>query len=56
MALANGPSAQIPLNPKVRTPSRVETPAQVKPMAVDFNAAVDLWDGVSTFLTSLFGG
>ena len=54
--LASGPSAQVPLNPRSKVPSRVETPATVKAMAVDFDKAVDLWDGVAAFLKAEFGG
>jgi iron(III) transport system substrate-binding protein len=55
-ALANGPSAQIPLNRKTRAPARVETPRTVKPMAVDFGEAADLWDKVAAFLAEEFAG
>jgi iron(III) transport system substrate-binding protein len=55
-ALANGPSAQIPLNPKVEAVPRVETPKTVSPMAVDWDAAVSLWDEVAAFLVNEFAG
>jgi len=55
-ALARGPSAQIPLNPKVTDAPRVETPRTVHPMAVDWEAAVGEWDGVMKFLASEFAG
>ena len=55
-ALANGPSAQIPLNRKTQAPARVETPRTVKPMAVDFGKAADLWDKVAAFLAEEFAG
>jgi iron(III) transport system substrate-binding protein len=55
-ALANGPSVQIPLNAKTETPARIETPKTVKPMAVDFSKAVDLWDSTAAFLAEEFAG
>lgn len=55
-ALARGPSAQIPLNPAVTVPPRVETPRTVHPMAVDWNAAVTLWDQAAAFLAAEFAG
>lgn len=55
-ALAQGPSAQIPLNPLVMARPRVETPATVKAMQVDFDAAARMWDEVSRFLRDEFGG
>jgi iron(III) transport system substrate-binding protein len=54
--LARGPSAQIPLNANVDEPPQVETPRTVHPMAIDWDAAVKLWDEVMTFLTAEFGG
>jgi iron(III) transport system substrate-binding protein len=55
-ALAVGPSAQIPLNPKVTTDTKVETPRTVPPMNVDWDAAVDHWDAAMSFLASEFAG
>ncbi|MGD9723636.1 MAG: extracellular solute-binding protein [Pirellulales bacterium] len=52
--LALGPSAQIPLNPAVKVPPRVETPATVKPLAVSFEAAADQWDRAATFVRDEF--
>ena len=52
--LAAGPSAQIPLNPKVTVPARVETPATVRSMVVDFAAAGDEWPGVASYLRERF--
>jgi iron(III) transport system substrate-binding protein len=49
-ALAAGPSAQIPLLKSTKKPARVETPATVTPMAVDFTAAAKLWDRAAAFL------
>jgi iron(III) transport system substrate-binding protein len=55
-ALAAGPSAQIPLNPKAKTPARVETPKTVHAMPADFAKAADIWDAVNAFLANEFGG
>lgn len=55
-ALARGPSAQIPLNPAVTAPPRVETPKTVRPMPVDWDAAVALWDQAAAFLAAEFAG
>jgi iron(III) transport system substrate-binding protein len=52
--LAAGPSAQIPLNPVVNVPLRVESPTTVRPMEVDWQAAVDEWDTAREFLTDEF--
>ena len=54
--LANGPSAQIPLNRKTKVPSRVKTPETVHAMAADFEAAVKLWDKVAAYLAGEFAG
>ncbi len=50
--LAEGPSAQIPLNPRVKAklPPQIETPATVKAMEVDWNKAAAAWDDVQAFL------
>ncbi len=53
-ALAQGPSAQIPLLKSTKKPTQVETPATVHPMNVDFSAAAKLWDQAAVFLTSEF--
>jgi iron(III) transport system substrate-binding protein len=55
-ALARGPSAQIPLNSKVKDVPRIETPATVHAMDVDFEAAARLWDKVAAFLAEEFAG
>lgn len=55
-ALAAGPSAQIPLNPKAKAPPRVETPKTVHAMRADFARAADLWEPVAAFLLEEFGG
>jgi iron(III) transport system substrate-binding protein len=52
--LAEGPSAQIPLNATVTTPLRVETPRTVHAMPVDFEAAARIWDDVARYLASEF--
>src|SRR5262249_12791542 len=54
--LAGGPSAQIPLLKTTRASVRVETPATVHAMEVDFEAAAQLWDQVATFLAEAFAG
>jgi len=54
--LAQGASAQIPLNPKVDTKVRVETPKTVRPMEVDFERAAEHWGATSTFIQILFTG
>ncbi len=53
-ALAEGPSAQIPLLKTTRARSRVETPLTVHPMNADFEAAAKLWDQVASFLAERF--
>jgi iron(III) transport system substrate-binding protein len=55
-ALARGPGAQIPLNPRVTATPQVETPRTVHAMDVDFEAAAKLWDRVAVFLASAFAG
>lgn len=55
-ALARGPSAQIPLNPRVEVAPTVETPRTVHAMEVDFEAAATLWDEVAAYLASTFAG
>jgi iron(III) transport system substrate-binding protein len=52
--LALCPSAQIPLNPAVDTKPRVETPATVKAMQVDFTAAAKQWDAAAKFIQEEF--
>ena len=58
--LADGPSAQIPLNPKTRgkvqKAPRIETPETVHPMKVDWEAAVESWEETAKFLTEEFAG
>ena len=52
--LANGSSAQIPLNRKTAASPRIETPQTVHAMPVDFEAAVELWDQVAAYLAEEF--
>ncbi|MDG3006528.1 extracellular solute-binding protein [Paludisphaera mucosa] len=52
--LADGPSAQIPLLKSATKPARVETPATVHAMEVDFQAAADAWDRAAAFLAKEF--
>ena len=56
IALAEGPSAQIPLGAQVHVKLRVETPRTVRPMQVDFSAAAEKWDVAAAFLRDLFAG
>jgi iron(III) transport system substrate-binding protein len=55
-ALAQGPSAQIPLNPSVSVEARVETPATVHAMEVDWEEAVQQWDRAARFIAEQFTG
>ena len=52
--LAEGRSAQIPLNRHTTARLRVETPDTVKAMEVDFEAAAREWDSAAEFLRELF--
>lgn len=52
--LAEGPSAQIPLNFEVAVRSRVEPEQELRTMEVDFQAATEQWDTAATFLRDLF--
>ena len=47
------PKARV-LHARVTEPARVETPKTVKPMAVDFEKVVDLWDDVASYLAKEF--
>jgi iron(III) transport system substrate-binding protein len=51
--LAEGPSAQLPLNPQVKAklPPQIETPATVKAMAMDWGKAAEKMDDARAFLT-----
>jgi iron(III) transport system substrate-binding protein len=52
--LAQGPSAQFPLNRAVQVPSRAAPATPVRAMSVDFAAAADHWDAAAAFLRDLF--
>lgn len=52
--LAMGPSSQIPLNRNATEKPRVETPATVKAMQIDFAEAAKSWEAVSKFLRDEF--
>jgi iron(III) transport system substrate-binding protein len=52
--LAEGPSAQIPLNPAVKANVRIETPQTIRPMQVDFQAAAAHWDQAAAFIRDEF--
>jgi iron(III) transport system substrate-binding protein len=54
--LADGPSAQIPLQPGVAASNRVKTPRQVKAMEVDWSVAAAKWDSAARFLEAEFTG
>ncbi|WP_234824124.1 extracellular solute-binding protein [Bremerella cremea] len=49
-ALAEGPSAQIPLNKNLDIPLRVKTPQEIKAMQVDWSQALDQWNPAAEFL------
>ncbi|WP_246196471.1 extracellular solute-binding protein [Aquisphaera giovannonii] len=52
--LSEGPSAQIPLLTSSRSTPRVQTPATVHAMTIDFEAAAKLWERVAAFLLAEF--
>lgn len=52
--LAKGASAQIPLNLKVETPARVETPQTIRAMSADFDKAADQWETAREFIKAEF--
>jgi iron(III) transport system substrate-binding protein len=54
--LAEGRSAQIPLNPNVEADVRVATPNEIKAMEVDFEAAAEKWDAAARFIRDEFTG
>ncbi|MGO8690527.1 MAG: extracellular solute-binding protein [Thermoguttaceae bacterium] len=56
IGLAEGESAQIPLNSAVTVKLRVQTPRTVHAMEVDFQRAADQWDEVAEFLQNEFTG
>jgi iron(III) transport system substrate-binding protein len=54
--LAEGGSAQIPLNPEVDVEVRVATPRTVKAMQIDFTRAAERWNTAAEFLRDKFTG
>lgn len=52
--LALGPSAQVPCNRHVRVDLRIESPATIRAMEVDFQAAAEHWDVVGRLLEREF--
>lgn len=52
--LADGPSAQIPLNTAVETKTRVETPRSIRDMKVDFWEAARQWSDAAKFVRATF--
>ncbi len=48
--LAEGGSSQIPLNPEVSARPRVKTPAEIKALEVDFEAAAERWESAMQFV------
>ena len=55
-ALANGPSAQIPLLKSTAGLGARRDPKTVHAMEVDFEAAAKVWNKVAAFLTEEFAG
>jgi iron(III) transport system substrate-binding protein len=53
LLLARGRSAQIPLARELAGQARVETPATIRPMEVDFEQAAAEWDRAADFLATL---
>ncbi len=53
-ALANGPSAQIPLNTKFAGQARVKTPQQIKPMTIDFAEAARRFKQAAKYIEEHF--
>lgn len=52
--LAQGDSAQFPVNPAVKTKSRAAPKEPTRWMEVDFRAAADRWDEAVLFLRDTF--
>lgn len=52
--LAQGASAQIPLNTQAKSKTRVETPQTVKALPVDFAAAAKQWEAAMKFIETEF--
>ena len=53
-ALAKAKSAQIPLNPNVKSKVRVKTPAEVKAAEVNFSAAADNFSKAAEYIEQYF--
>ena len=54
--LAQGESAQFPLNKQVETRSRAAPAQPIRPMPVDFAAAAEAWEEAAKLLRDLFTG
>ncbi|MEN6452597.1 MAG: ABC transporter substrate-binding protein, partial [Thermoguttaceae bacterium] len=54
--LAAGESAQIPLNRNGKPPARLDMPAKLKTMKIDFDAAAEKWDATAEYLSDEFAG
>jgi iron(III) transport system substrate-binding protein len=52
--LAQGPSAQVPLNPDVSVEPPIKTPRTIRAMQVDFEQAAQKWDDAAKFLRERF--
>ncbi len=52
--LAQGPSAQVPLNPDVVVEPPIKTPRTVRAMPVDFDKAAEKWQTAKEFLQGRF--
>ncbi|MBI3838620.1 MAG: extracellular solute-binding protein [Planctomycetia bacterium] len=52
--LANSASAQIPLHPRAKGTTRVESPSTIRAMQVDFGVAAARWKEVAAFLRDEF--
>jgi len=52
--LAEGPSAQVPLNPDVTVEPPIKTPRTIRAMQVDFEKAAEKWEEVAKFLRERF--
>ena len=52
--LAQGPSAQVPLNPDVTVQPPIKTPRTIRAMQVDFEKAAAEWDVAAKFLRERF--
>ncbi len=53
-SLAQGPSAQIPLNPNVKVPVQVSTPDEIRTVEVDYGEAAESWDAAAPVLRDIF--